>query len=304
MMATAKMSRDTFKKKQRHRHEFRDVRAAALAARLDREKTGGAPKGDARGRGLLNTWRRAAETKHDGHDQDFAGYLEGVHWQGGEAAVYTVGAEVPVWYFAVADVAVLAAASPALRASRFSSRPPSWTWPHAAGLVGVGLCSLLGQQLSVGYRHIRSALGALLIQTETAHAFALQALIFGHVGLQSVLGAVLVSEAPRARARPGRAADVSAWAPLRPSAPPRAPWPRGSSSEGPLARSWACGRSPPGPPRLRRRGCRGSRAWTRRTSSTRTGPDLQGVRSASRATPVLNLATPGAVRAVPLFAEE
>eukprot|EP00933_Yihiella_yeosuensis_P052449 TRINITY_DN5052_c0_g1_i1.p1 TRINITY_DN5052_c0_g1~~TRINITY_DN5052_c0_g1_i1.p1 ORF type:complete len:368 (-),score=45.51 TRINITY_DN5052_c0_g1_i1:655-1758(-) len=105
----------------------------------------------------------------------------------------TVRPEVPVWYFCIADFIVLSACSPLLSQSSFARRKSSPGIYHALGVVGIAAISVLAQKwMTLGLRYIPSALGTLLVQTETAHAFALQMIFYGAVSRQSLSGALLV----------------------------------------------------------------------------------------------------------------
>lgn len=98
-----------------------------------------------------------------------------------------------MWYFCITDIAVLIVLTPVLNGSTFARRHDDWGLRHLGALVGVAGFSVLGQQwMALGLRHVPSALGTIVVQTETVHAFILQALFFGHVSIQSFGGAALI----------------------------------------------------------------------------------------------------------------
>jgi len=106
----------------------------------------------------------------------------------------TLRPEVPVWYFCVADLILLVVLTPFLGKSTLSHRTAELGVGHVIAVVGVAGFSVLGQQwMTLGLRHIPSALGTLLVQTETLHAFILQAIFYGKVSVQSIVGALLIS---------------------------------------------------------------------------------------------------------------
>lgn len=125
-----------------------------------------------------------------------------------------VAAEVPVFYFCLMDVVVLAALTPLLLSSSFQRRTGALGWYHIAAVVGVAITSVMGQQfMTMGLKHVPSALATLLVQTETAWAFVLQAVIYHELSWLSLLGASMIAFASAAQAayelRQARAASPS-----------------------------------------------------------------------------------------------
>ena len=102
--------------------------------------------------------------------------------------------EVAVWYFCIMDLAALSICTPFLHGGKLAHQPPRTTAWQVLALLGVAALSLLGNTLIIlGFRHLKAAVGTIVVQTETVWAFLLQLLLYHTASLWSLGGACLIS---------------------------------------------------------------------------------------------------------------